>query len=82
MKGETGGSFPVPLGAPPSLRQPVPGLWVRACPATHKYQKSNQGTGNEINSFGKLLISGEEEKILQLRQGCFIYILGTKNDDC
>lgn len=44
--------------------------------------RSNQGTGNEIRSLSKLLFSGAEGRILQLRQGCFIYILGTKNDDC
>lgn len=53
-----------------------------SCPQAPGGGRSNRGTGNEINSLSKLLISGEEEGILQLRQGCFIYILGTKNDDC
>lgn len=46
----------------------------QACPAARKHRKSSRGTGNQINSFSKLLISGEEEKILQLdRVASFTY---------
>lgn len=40
------------------------------------------GHWNESNSLSKLLITGGEERALQRRQGCFIYILGTTDDDC
>lgn len=73
-----------PLAVGSSARTPVGcgAQGLPGCPQAPGGERSNRGTGNEINSLSKLLISGEEERILQLRQGCFIYILGTKNDGC
>lgn len=73
MKGQTGGPVPVPLGAPPSLRTLSQGCGS-GLPSCPQHRKSSRGTGNQINSFSKLLISGEEEKILQLdRVASFTY---------
>lgn len=68
------------LALPPSGNPPPPAR--RGAPDPPSWAGTGMGHRNEINSLSKLLITAAEERALQLRQGCFIYILGTTDDDC
>lgn len=88
LKGGTGELPLRPFGSPPWLQALcLPGHGAPDLPSCLPAPGAprgggGMGTGNEINSLSKLLITGGEERTLQLRQGCFIYILGTTDDDC